>query len=212
MKQTKKTDLARLENMLKAAIPEHSRVNFLLSYTNQRVSSMEALNSYEAADMLDSLLKMVKLANAAQIQKLQCLYRELKIVEQKKEILLNWTKGRTDSTAGLTMDEARDLIQSLAQHEPTERLRKMIFSFGYRCGLLYGESPEDKQINRAKLNMFLRERGAVKKDIEKQTLEELKKTMGQFAAMRNNNEKNANNKDAKKVTNELLNELNLSVK
>jgi len=208
MKHTQKIDLVRLEHMLKAAIPEQNRVSFILSYTNQRASSIEALNSYEAADMLESLLKSVKMANAAQIQKLQCLYRELNIVEQKKEIIGNWTKGRTESTAGLTMDEARDLIQELAQHEPTERLRKMIFSFGYRCGMLYGETPADKQINRAKLNLFLRERGAVKKDIEKQTLEELKRTMQQMAAMVSNNDKNA----AKKLTDDLLTELNLTTK
>ena len=209
MKPLNQKDLTRLTNLFKAAIPEKDRVGFLLGYTNQRIACIEQINSYEADDLLDSLLKTVKMANAAQIQKLQCLYRQLGIMEQKKEILLHFTNNRTDSTAGLTMGEARDLIQDLAVNEPTEKLRKMIFSFAYRAGIIYGESDTDKKINRAKLNMFLRERGAVKKDIEKQTLQELQNTIRQFAAMVGNNQKTFDNKEAKQATNNLLTELNL---
>ena len=212
MKQTKNCDLIRLTHMFKAAIPEKDRVSFLMGYTNGRTGSIEELNRYEQGDLLDNLLKTVKMINTAQIQKLQCLYRELNIIEQKKDILLHFTNNRTDSTAGLTMDEARDLIQDLAQHEPTERLRKMIFSYAYRANIIYGESDTDKKINRAKLNMFLRDRGTVKKDIEKQTLPELKQTMRQFAAMVSNNKKTNDNKQAAKLTDNLLSELNITTK
>lgn len=212
MQKTKQCDHTKLTNLFKVHIPEKDRTGFLLGFTNGRVSCIEELNEYEAGELLDNLVKTVKMANKAQIQKLHCLYRDLKLTEGKKELLLTFTHGRTDSTAGLTFDEARDLIQDIAQHEPTERLRKTVFSFAYRAGIIYGESDTDKKINRAKLNMFLRERGTVKKDIEKQTLQELKRTLAQFAAMIGNNAKTANNKEAKQITNDLLTQLNLTVK
>ena len=210
MKQPNQKDVIKLTHMLKVAIQEQDRVSFLLSYTNQRAGSIEQINSYEAEELLANLSKTVKMASADQIKKLQCLYRELNIVEQKKEILLNFTNSRTDSTAGLTFDEARDLIQEIAQHEPSERLRKSVFSFAYMAGIIYGETDADKKINRAKLNMFLREKGTVKKDIEKQTMPELKKTLAQFAAMQGHNTKAADNRAAKKITNQLLTELNIT--
>ncbi len=212
MKSAQKIDLKKLSHIFKVAVREQDRVNCLLRFTGGRAEAIEALNQYEAGELMDDLLKTVKMANVGQIQKLQILYRDLKLVEQKKEILLNYTHNRTDSTAGLTFDEARDLIQDLATHEPNERMRKMVFSFAYRAGIIWGESDTDKKINRAKLNIFLRERGTVKKDIEKQTLEELKKSLAQFSAMVGNNQKTKDNKEAKKMTNELLTKLNLTVK
>lgn len=212
MKQITTKENTRLAHMFKAAIPERERAGFLLSYTNWRTACIDQLNSYEADDLQERLAKVVKLANAAQIQKLQCLYRELKLTEQKKELLLAFSEGRTDSTAGLTFDEARDLIQELAQHEPRERIRKAVFSFAYQAGIIYGETETDKKINRAKLNMFLRDRGAVKKDIEKQTLDELKLTMAQMAGIVRGNERTVNNKAAKAATAELLKELNFKTK
>lgn len=202
-------ELTRLNNLFKAAIPERDMVGLLLGFTNRRTGTIEGLNAYEAEELLAKLEKLVKMATAKQIQKLQCLYRELGLVEQKKDLLLTFTHGRTDSTAGLTFDEARDLIQDIGQHEPAQRIRKMIFSFAYRAGIIYGETETDKKINQAKLNMFLRDRGTVKKDLEKQTMPELKKTLAQFAAVVKNTQKSTDNKEAANLTKELLTELNL---
>lgn len=201
----------RLNSLLKISFSDKDRAAFLLAYTNNRTHEVTELKHNEAEELLQTLKKSVKMATPEQIKKLQWLYRELKLTEHKKELLLHFTDGRTDSTAGLTMNEARDLIQDLAQHEPTERLRKAIFSFARKSGMLYGETEVDKKINLAKLNMFLRERGAVKKDIERQTLDELKMTLAQFAAMIANNHKTAINKAAQASTHELLKELGMNV-
>ena len=48
-----------------------------------------------------------------------------------------------------------------------------------------------------------------KKDIEKQTLPELKKTMAQMAALVANNQKTDDNRHAKALTDNLLSELNI---
>lgn len=51
----------------------------------------------------------------------------------------------------------------------------------------YGDTPEDKLMNCAKINKFCRERGTVKKNINEMNLQELKKTHKQFEAMLQNN-------------------------
>jgi hypothetical protein len=211
MKNAKTVQPEKLKNIFMLAIPELERTAFLLDHTHNRTHEIEQLNEYEKEELLERLAKVVKMAAPNQIQKLQCLYRELRLTEHKKEILLHFTKGRTDSTAGLTFDEARDLIQDIAQHEPTEKMRKAIFSLAYQAGIIYGESDTDKKINRAKLNIFLRERGTVKKDIEKQTLTELKNTYAQCAAIVKSHTKTADNKQAKQLTDQLLNELNITI-
>jgi DNA polymerase/3'-5' exonuclease PolX len=210
-KQQQRQD-AKMQNLFKLNISDRDSSHFLLHYTNGRTHELAGLNEYEKEELIDRLAKSVKLAIPKQIQKLQCLYRELKIVDHKKEVLLQFTNGRTDSTAGLSFEEARQLIQELAQHEPSERLRKAVFSFAYKAGIIYGDTETDKLINRAKLNMFLRDRGTVKKDIEKQTFPELKKTLGQMAAMVTNVDAATDNKYAKQATNQLLSQLNITVK
>jgi len=206
--KTKQCDITRLANLFKVSVQEKDRVSFLLAYTNGRCGTIEALSAYEQGELLDNLLRTVKLCNNAQKAKLHILYKDMHV--DKKELLLSFTQGRTDSTSGLTFDEATALIKELAKTEPSEKLRKTIFSFAYSCGLLYGETDADKKMNLAKLNKFLLERGAVKQTIERQTFAQLKVTVAQFAAMQKNNVVTADNKDAKKKTDELLKELNLS--
>jgi len=147
-----------------------------------------------------------------QIKKLQFLYRELGLTDSKKEMLLEYTNGRTDSTAKLTMDEARDLIQQLSAQDPAAKERKTIWHLAYLAGIIYGDTIEDLKMNEAKLNMFLRTKGTVKKDLPKMKLEELKKVHRQFEGIIRNNKKTKENKVAQEVTTRLLTELNIPVK
>lgn len=145
-----------------------------------------------------------------QIKKIHTLLNNIGALEDKKEIVYAFTNGRTESTKELSLSEARELIQQLAHNEPSEKHRKAIVYLAYKAGIIYGSTKEDYQMNRAKLNMFLRERGTVKKDLEKMSLQELKQVHRQFEAIVRNNKKSADSKDAKRVADALLSELGIS--
>jgi hypothetical protein len=145
-----------------------------------------------------------------QIQKLHCLYRNLNI-GNKEEMLLHITNGRTDSTAGLTKYEATRLITTLVGDGEAEKLRKTIFSLAYDAGIIYGDTEIDKKLNRAKLDMFLVERGTVKKNINTMAVFELKQVIRQFKAIVKSNAATKDNKQAKAATDALLNELNITI-
>ncbi|WP_295795162.1 hypothetical protein [Mucilaginibacter sp.] len=149
-------------------------------------------------------------ATKGQIAKIHVLLNNLGIAGEKASILNSLTNGRTESTKQLTIIEARQLIVSLSGHDPAERLKSLIFSLGYQSGILYGSTADDKKMNAAKLNMFLKERGAVKKELNQMRYGELVKTHRQFEAIVSNTKKTADNKSAKKVVKNLLNELNLT--
>ena len=151
-------------------------------------------------------------ATKPQISKIHVLLNNLGIIEQKAEIVYDLSKGRTDSTKGLTLDEARRLITSLSEYDPKERQKSLIFSLAYQAGIIYGSSPDDKKMNAAKLNLFLRERGAVKKELNSMNYNELTKTHRQFEAIVKSTVKSADNKQADMVVKHLLNEFNIAVK
>ena len=147
-----------------------------------------------------------------QIAKLHCLLNNLGLIDQKADIIFNLTDGRTESSKQLTIDEARRLITSLAGYDPNERLRSVIFSLAYQAGIIYGDTAEDKKMNTAKLNMFLKEKGAVKLELNQMNYKELNKVHRQFEAIVKNVAASKINKQATSTVNNLLNELNLSVK
>ena len=147
-----------------------------------------------------------------QIKKIHILLNNIGALEDKKEIIYAFTNGRTESTKDLSLNEARELIQQLAHNEPSEKHRKAIVYLAYKASIIYGSTKEDYQMNRAKLNMFLRERGTVKKDLEKMNLQELKQVHRQFEAIVRNNKKSQEHKEAKQATDTLLKELLLTVK
>ncbi len=146
-------------------------------------------------------------ATQPQIAKLHVLLNNLGLIDQKAEIVYNLTDGRTQSSKDLSIDEARRLIINLAEYDPSERLKSLIFSLGYQAGILYGNSKDDKKINAAKLNMFLLDRGAVKKELNAMNYNELVKTHRQFEAIVKNTDKS---KAAKQVKH-MLDELNINV-
>lgn len=146
---------------------------------------------------------------APQIQKIHVLLRNLGISDHKKEIVFDITDGRTVSTKELTIDEARVLITRLSENDPNNRLKSVIFSLAYQAGIIYGSTPDDRKMNAAKLSMFLRDRGAVKKDLNDMDYRELVKTHRQFEAIVRNTVKSSDNKAAGKLVKELLEDLNI---
>jgi hypothetical protein len=144
-----------------------------------------------------------------QIAKIHVLLSNLGITEQKAEIVYNLSNGRTESTKDLNIDEARRLIISLTGYDPNERQKGLIFSLAYQAGVIYGSTPEDKKMNVAKLNLFLRERGAVKKPLDQMIYKELVQTHRQFEAIVKCMKKSTDNKAANNAVIQLLNELNV---
>jgi hypothetical protein len=148
-------------------------------------------------------------ATKPQIAKLHVLLNNLGIAEQKAEIVYNITDGRTESSKELTIDEARRLIINLAEYDPNERLKSLIFSLAYQAGIIYGSTADDKKMNAAKLNLFLKERGAVKLELNQMHYKELVKVHRQFEAIVKNTKKANDNREAASVVKHLLNELNI---
>lgn len=148
----------------------------------------------------------------AQIKKLHVLYRQLGWDEDfKKEQLLRLTEGRTDSTKGLSKSHARYIIEwaneVLNLPDNRVKLRKKVLALCYNAGYIWGSSSEEKAMNYAKIDRFLRERGTVKKNLFEQTEQELKRTIRQFEAMFKHNRE----KEAERITNQLLQEMNISI-
>jgi hypothetical protein len=151
---------------------------------------------------------MMKTINKEQLKKLHVLLGRLDWMDDKKNIVEQITGGRTQSSRELTFDEAKYLLQQLSEYDPAERMKSLIFSLAYRAGIIYGSSEVDKKLNTAKLNMFLKERGAVKKELHQMTYPDLVKTHRQFEAVVKNVGKSNDMKAAGKLVANLMEEIN----
>lgn len=142
-----------------------------------------------------------KAISPAQLKKVQTLFSKLGFEPDDKQGIINsLTKGRATSTKDITFDEAKYLITYLVGRAEPERaayqekcrgIVGQIYRLSYDIGMSYGDTPEDKLMNCAKINKFCRERGSVKKNIPEMNLMELQKTKKQFEAILNNNLDNA---------------------
>lgn len=147
-----------------------------------------------------------------QLTKLHTLLNALGLIEMKKELIYNYTQGRTESSRELSFNEAKFMIWQLSKQDPRESQIRSIKYLGYKAGIIYGDTKDDWKMNEAKLNVFLREKGTVKKNLQNMTLEELKKVHRQFEAIIISNRKTSQNKQAQQAVTELLNELNITIK
>lgn len=148
----------------------------------------------------------------AQIKILHVLYKQLGWDEDfKREQLRYLTNGRTGSTKELSKSHAKAIIEWANEKvgilNPKIGLRKKVFSICYKAGFIWGESTEDKAMNTAKIDRFLKERGSVKKELFEQSEQELKRTIRQFEAMFTHDRQT----HANKATAALLSELNLFI-
>ncbi len=142
-----------------------------------------------------------------QLQKLHVLLTQLGLIEQKAKIVSITTYGRTESSKELTIQEGRYLIGQLADNDRDIKMRKKLFALAYEAGIIYGNSAEDKKMNTAKLNKFLKERGTVRKELKDLTHEEMIKTVSQFQQI----VKHTHQTTANKATKALLDQLNIPV-
>jgi hypothetical protein len=151
----------------------------------------------------------MKYATKAQIGKIYVLLSNLNLTADKAVLVENWTNGRTSSTREMYLEEAKRLIARLCEFDPKERIKSAINQLAFRAGITYGNTEEDKILNKVKLDLFLLQKGTVKKPLEKQCYPELVKTHRQFEAILRNTNKSKDKKTADNAVKNLLNELNL---
>lgn len=141
-----------------------------------------------------------------QLTKIHVLLSQFGITEDKADLVSQFTNGRETSSRKLTFDEAKSLLQHLSRFDPSNKMRRKVFALAYTAGIIYGDTPQDKKINIAKLDMFLKEKGTVKKALNKMSNEELIKVVNQFTAIKKNNDLSA----IAKGTRSMLNEIGIS--
>jgi hypothetical protein len=147
-----------------------------------------------------------------QLKCLNTLVSKLGINKQMKEdMVVGFSGGKASSSKYLLFDEAAAMIKNLKEldiEEPSlEKMRKKVFALAYVANMIWGETPADKKMNAAKLDRFLREKGAVRKSLNSMNKNDLHKVVGQFAEI----VKHQQQTGANKATRSLLSELDLTV-
>ena len=129
-----------------------------------------------------------------QIKALHAQFRRMGFNDEDRHgFISQFTAGRTDSTSGLTKEEA-GLLLSRFNKEAADHIRKearavvkQIFSLSFQISCLNrnytNDTPEDFEMNKAKINQFCRTRSKFRKPLTEMSLEELKEVIRQFEAM-----------------------------
>lgn len=147
----------------------------------------------------------MKLVTRPQLTKIHVLLNQFGIMDDKAELVRQFTNGRETSSKQLTFYEAKNLLLHLSRFDPLDKMRKKVYALAYNANIIYGDTPEDKKINTAKLNMFLKERGTVKKELNKMNNADLVKVITQFQQIIKHKEESK----ASKATKSLLHELDI---
>jgi len=164
---------------------------FANQFSEGRAKSAEGLTIQEANILIRSLtISYEKSVTAAQIKKIHILLRERNLMDKKEKLLLEFSDEWAVSTKDLTRVEAKRLITFLTKEldeieGKMKGLANSIWKIAWDMGIIYGNTEDDRKMNIAKLNMFCRQRGTVKRNLTEQSFGELKKTHRQFKAMYN---------------------------
>lgn len=178
-------------------------------FNNKLVRNFEDLTQSDASGIIDGLINLLddtkikkraksKVNNPvspAQIKKIHVLLQQKGLMEEKATMVHSMSEGRTQSTKELSCCEAKRLIAFLMD-ENAEIQMKMkniylaIWKLAWETGIIYGETDDDYQMNKAKLNIFCRTRGSVKKNLTEMNLSELQKIHRQFEAIYNKYKRN----------------------
>jgi hypothetical protein len=78
-------------------------------------------------------------------------------------------------------------------------MRRKIFALAYDADIIWGDTKEDKQMNIAKLNKFLVDKGTVKKELNKMNHQELVKVVSQFTMIKKHNQASIVSNDTKEM-------------
>lgn len=127
-----------------------------------------------------------------QIKALHVIFAKQGMSDDDRHDYISWlTGGRTNSTKGLTFDEATKIISMHAQgekarqYEEARKLVGIIYKLSFEISFLNKNfkgcnSAEDYEMNKAKINAFCRNKTRFRKNINEMTLEELHEVRRQF--------------------------------
>lgn len=131
------------------------------------------------------LEQCVSRAQIQMIHRLKGLYKWDE--ETYRHIISEFSGGRTETSKELTRYEATKLIERFLKNLEEGAAREIvgvIYALSFEIGFLnkgYGSSsPEEVEMNKAKINAFVQTHGVVKKPITQMTLQELELTMRQL--------------------------------
>lgn len=125
--------------------------------------------------------------NTAQIKLMHALLNELNLMEQKRDLVLSTTGGRTDSSRGMSYDEAQALIESLQAEKANtiEPMRKKVIHL--LC--LLGYVDDIGKPNMRRIQYFVQNRTGKnnprKKALHLLTIEETRKVLNQVTVIYN---------------------------
>ncbi|MEG1007975.1 MAG: hypothetical protein RSO15_17105 [Bacteroides sp.] len=130
-----------------------------------------------------------------QLRALQSCFSKLGFDDEERHgFVAHFTDGRTSSSKELSFDEARRILSGLKE----DNSKKLGVAAKKLVGEIYGlslkisflnkdycdtDTPEDFEMNKAKLNVFARTRSACRKNITKMSLDELKAFKKQLEAI-----------------------------
>lgn len=132
-------------------------------------------------------------ATAPQKQCIHRLARRRGLDEDEyRDLIRQYSGGRTSTSSELYKHEATALIGILidpdGKHSEEQQKKHDLVCRIYRrsCEIAFlnkdydSDDPAEVEMNKAKINVWLRSRGACKKDISRQSYEELKMTLKQL--------------------------------
>ena len=119
--------------------------------------------------------------------------------DDRHDFIAQYTGGRTASTRELTFDEARNMLEQLngkcsrQRQEEARALCRSIYALSMKISFLnkdFGNATrEDFEMNKAKINVFCRQRTKFRKNLTVMTLDELKDVKKQLEAIARKEEK-----------------------
>jgi hypothetical protein len=165
-------------------------LSLCMEFSNNRTGNDFEMTLQEAQNMI----KYIKANSADQIisnfqitpgqnKLLHVLLAKTGLIKYKADLCASHSNNRTEHSSGLTKIEANNLIQYLKDNNECEVMIKRVWHLGYISNIIYGESKDDLAINAAKLDLFLKQRGTVKKPLRQQNIDELYKTLRQFESI-----------------------------
>lgn len=131
---------------------------------------------------------------AQQVKALHAVFRQAGMDEEnRRNFLSHLTDGRTTSTKGLTMQEANRILDGFSREQrehlqrEAKQVCKQIYSLSFRISFLnkgFGsDTVEEFEMNKAKINVFCRQRTRFRKNLTEMTLGELKEVKKQMEAI-----------------------------
>lgn len=116
-----------------------------------------------------------------QLKKLHTIrnqYAEYRDNDAWHDLIEGFTNGRTRTSKELSLQEAKELIESL--DESNRRMRNKVYAICLNIGWFQTGQKDDLKINWGVIDNFLKTRGVVKKPLRKCSHKELAEVVSQF--------------------------------